>query len=180
MKNAFKISLLLVCFLSINVYASKKFDFSFKEKNILNVLSEYSEKTGTQFIVSPAVRGKISIIFPEEVTKEQAFNALSTSLALNGYTTIKEGESLKVLPARVAQRSNLEIYDSLPPAQPERMITYIYKLKTRSAEEIFKNLRMLNSKDGETQVDAKSKSLIFTDWVTNIQRIHHLLAKLDK
>lgn len=174
---------ILVLFLSLGfanaALAKDKFKFSFKEKDILKVLSEYSDKTGTQFVVSPSVRGRISILFPEDVSQEEAFNALSTSLSMNGFAIVKEGKSLTVIPARQAQRSNLEIYENLPPLQPERLVTFIYKFKKRNPDEVYKNLRILSSKDGETSVDNKSKSLIITDWASNINRIHNLLSKID-
>lgn len=65
--------LLFVC----DVHASKKFSFNYKNREIVRVLSDYSEKTGTKFIVDPNIRGRITILFPNEVDDKEAFNALS-------------------------------------------------------------------------------------------------------
>ncbi|MCB0357493.1 MAG: hypothetical protein KDD40_10815 [Bdellovibrionales bacterium] len=174
------ILLTFVLSFTLNTFALDKFSFSYKEKSILKVLADYSDKTGTQFVVDPSVKGNISILSPEKVTPQEAFNALSSGLALNGYTIVKEANSYRVVRARTAQRFNLEIFEDLPPLQPERMVIYVHKLKNRKPDDIYRNLRILNSKDGESHIDEKTKTIIITDWVSSIYRINALLNKIDK
>ena len=175
-------AIILFILFSNLAYAGKgnKFDFYFKEKEIIKILDKYSDLTDEKFIVDSSVRGRTSILFHDEITQEEAFNALSSSLALNGYAILREGNYWRVLPARVAQRSNLPVVTDLPSEQPIRMVTFVYKAKNRKAEELFKNLRVFNSKDGEVHVDMKKNLLLITDWTNNLQRVAGILNEVDK
>ena len=132
------------------VFANEtKMKLNAKNEEIVSLLEKYSKASGQKFIIDPSVRGKITLLNPEDVSLEEAFEQISEALALNGFTFIKNGAVMTVRNARSAQRDNIEVSEALPSAKPQRMATWIVNLKYASAETVQQNLRLLTSAYGE-------------------------------
>jgi general secretion pathway protein D len=167
-------------FISLAALAQQKIAMSFNNEELTKVIETYSKASGQKFIVDPSVRGKITIILPEPISIEEAFNHLSSALAINGYAISKQLDTMVIKSARNIQRDLIEVSTARPALKPERMYTWIYKAKYLSAEQVSRELRILNSKDGELSPYSKGNQIIISDWVSNINRIADLLNELDK
>jgi general secretion pathway protein D len=172
------VSIFLFC--SLTIFAQPKINMSFNNEDLNKVIETYSKASGQKFVVDPSVRGKISIFLPEPVTIEEAFNHLSTALAVNGYAISKQLDTMVVRTARNIQRDLIEVSTERPALKPERMYTWIYKGKHLSAEQISRELRILSSRDGEISPYTRTNQIIICDWVSNINRVADLLNELDK
>ncbi len=166
-------------FLSLICSFAMAATFKFKNADVTEVIAQYSEMSKKKIIFGSEVRGKITILNPNSVSVEEAFNDLSQALSKLGFAIVEHpgtGE-LSVISARDAERSSIDVVTTLPSAQPERMLTYVRTLKHVTSDEINSKIRILSSKDGE-MVPFKNK-LLFTDWVSNLYRIEKVLAELD-
>lgn len=176
-------TLFMALFLALSgtARAEEKFSFSFKEAPIDKVAQRVSEITKKRFVFSDAVRGMINIIIPDKLTVTQVYNAFSLALSELGYAISQQGDFYKIMSSRHVQRDSLEVVREVPSQlEPQRMITWITQLKYASAEKVFKELRILQSKDGETVVQADTNTLIFTDWISNLSRMSKILAQVDQ
>lgn len=152
----------------------------FNKEEIVKIIEAYSKASGQKFVVDPAVRGLISIFIQEPVTIEEAFNQLSSALAINGFAISKQGDTMVVKSGRNAQRDMIEVSTKQPSLKPERMYTWIYTFKHISAEQVNRDLRILPSKDGEMNVHPQGNQIIISDWTSNLNRIAEILKELDK
>ena len=159
--------------------ANDKIKMAFKNEEITNVIEAYSKATGQKFIVDPSVRGKVTFISQEPVTKEEAFDQMSSALSLNGFAISKKDQVMIVGPARNIQKTLIEVSTNRPAVKPERMVTWIYNLKALTPDDAAKELRFLVSKDGEMMVKTSSKQIVFTDWTSNLNRIADLMKEID-
>jgi general secretion pathway protein D len=165
---------------SIAAKAEEKMKMNYSNEEITKIIEAYAKASGQKFIVDSTVRGKITIFNPTEVPLEEAYNQLSSALALNGFAIVQRGSVSVVRNARSAQRDSLQVYtNEVPPAQPDRMVTWIVTLKNVQAGEINRAVRMLTSSYGEMAALEKKNQLIFTDWSSNIQRISETIKRLD-
>lgn len=158
---------------------AKKIDFNFHEADLSKVINEYAKVSGQKFVVDPNVRGKISLINNEPVTVTEAFNQLSSGLAVNGLAISKQDDVMVISAARNIQRNLLDVSTELPPLRPEKMQTLVINLKYSSADELNKQLRILTSKDGELVPVTRTNQLIVTDWVSNLYRVQKLVKEID-
>lgn len=163
---------------SLLAHAELKVDFAFKNGDISAMIQRYAELSKTKFIVDPVVRGKADILVPEKVTLEEAYNLLSSALALNGVAISIQDGTYVVKTARNIQRDLIPVSTELPAPKPERMVSYIYTTKHVSAQDLNMSLRILASKDGEI-IPIGNNKIMFTDWTSSIHRIHRTLAILD-
>lgn len=153
--------------------------FDYSNAEISDVIEAISKLTGKNFIVDPAVRGKITIIAPTQITVAEAYRAFLSALAINGFTVVPYGNFMKVTSTRNAQRSSIETYSGNYYPDSDQLITRIIRLKYISADEVNKNLRILNSKDGEMVPYPQTNSLIITDFGSNIDRVMKIITQLD-
>lgn len=181
-----KVIFVVLAFFFTLAWANEKtYDFSFKDKELTDIVKSYSEISGKKFVFDSSFRGKASILSPSKVTEAKALDLLSMALANNGYAIIQpkteqRADTFWIMAARNVQRSDVQIYTSIPPQAPERMVTLVFTPKYLSAERINKEMRILPSKDGEMVVMADRNQLIITDFSSNIVRVYGLLSELDK
>ncbi len=160
--------------------AAAKIKFSFRDADIVKVIEEYAKASGQKIIVDPIVRGKVTVFNPEPVALEEAFNQLSTAMMINGLAFSKQGDTLLVLQARHVQRNMIEVVETLPPLRPDKMVTWMVKLKHVSADEVNKQLRVLTSANGELVPYTPTNHLIISDYVSNLHRVAAILKQLDQ
>lgn len=153
--------------------------FDYPNADIADVIKAISELTGKNFIVDPAVRGKITIIAPSRITVAEAYKAFLSALAINSMTVVPSGSFLKIKTARNAQRDSIETYSGDYFPNTDQMITRIIKLKYISADEVNKNLRILPSKDGEMVPYPQTNSIIISDYGSNIERVMKIIKEID-
>jgi general secretion pathway protein D len=174
-------SFLLVCALfSAAAFAADKVSFNYENADINKVIKDYAKMTGQKFIVDPQVRGQITITNPSEITTEQAFNELSSALALNSIGISTQDGTMIVQQARAVQRNLIPVTKELPPLHPTRMVTYVIDLKNVSADEVNKQLRILTSKDGELVPYTHTNQIFVTDWTPNLHRIAKMMTFVDE
>tara|TARA_B110001454_G_scaffold16145_1_gene14573 strand:- start:56771 stop:57445 length:675 start_codon:yes stop_codon:yes gene_type:complete len=170
-----------ISFLSLSVFAADtKMKMYFNNEEIVKIIEKYSKASGQKFVVDPGVRGRVSIFIQEEVTIEDAFNQLSSALAINGFGISKQGDTMVVKTGRNIQRDLIEVSTQRPSLKPERMYSWIYTFKNISAESAIRDLRILPSKDGEMNVHSATNQIIFSDWTSNLNRIADVLKEVDK
>lgn len=153
--------------------------FDYPNAEIADVVKAISELTGKNFIVDPQVRGKITIIAPSRITVAEAYKAFLSALAINSLAIVPGDGFYKIKQARAAQRDNIDTFSGAYYPTSDQMITRIVKLKYISADEVNKQLRILNSKDGELMPYTPTNSLIISDYGANIDRIMKILEQLD-
>lgn len=162
------------------VFAADTLKFNFKDADITKVIEEYASASKQRFIIDPQVKGKITILNPSPISVEEAFNQLSTALANNGVSYVIQDGVVNVKQSRNIQRDSIPVVTELPPMRPERMVTWIIKLKYASAEDVNRQLRILCSRDGELVPYLPTNSLIVSDFTPNLHRIGEMLKTLDQ
>ena len=153
--------------------------FDFPNADIADVVKAISELTGKNFIIDSSLRGKITIVAPTQITVAEAYKAFLSALAMAGYTVVPSGKFLKIRSSRQANRDSIQTYSGAYSPDTDQMITRIIHLKHISAEEIYRKLNILTSKDGEAKAYAPTNSLIVTDYGSRIQTIYTMLKQLD-
>lgn len=153
---------------------------SFSDTEISKVIDYYSRSTGQKFIVDGSVKGKISIHNPTSVSRDEAFNQLSTALSISGFAISKQGDTMVVRPSRHVQRDLIEVGTTVPPIKPERLYTWVVNLKHVPVEKVMREMRTLASRDGEIVMYSDSNQLYITDWATNLNRISEIIKHLDR
>jgi general secretion pathway protein D len=135
--------------------------------------------TGKNVILDKQVAGKVQIISPRRVTKEEAYQAFLSALNLSGFTTVETGKMMKILPVRTAVKGNLKTYlgSSYAPMTDE-IITQIVPLKYIDANEVQNTLNRIVSSNSMVAYPP-TNTLIISDSGYKVRRILDILKLLD-
>jgi general secretion pathway protein D len=140
-----------------------------------------SELTGTNFVVDNAVKGKVTIISPARISLDEAYKVFESVLEVNGFTSVRAGEIVKIIPAPEARTKNIQTLLELEKANPEdKVITQLIPLKYADPEEVKRLFTPLVSKNSIILGYAPANTVIITDMQSNIQRLAKILKQIDQ
>ena len=80
---------------------------NFRNVDILQMITLMSELTGKNFLVDDKVRGKVTLIAPQPVTRAEAYQIFLAALAMQGFTVVSQGPINTIVPLRDAKTSPL-------------------------------------------------------------------------
>lgn len=149
----------------------------FKDVELEDLIKTVSELTGRNFVYDEKVRGKVTIISPDSMTKDEAYQLFLTVLNVKGFTLVKSGSVNKIVPLQEAKQSNLPVSESV---RGENFVTRLIRLDYADAQVLSATVLMpLIPKTSNLTVYEPTNTLILTDSATNIERLVSIIKKLD-
>ncbi|MGB6010054.1 MAG: type II secretion system secretin GspD, partial [Desulfobacterales bacterium] len=147
----------------------------------INVFIKFiSELTSKNFVVDQRVKGKVTIISPSRISIKEAYRVFESVLEVHGFTTVKAGEVIKIIPSPDARSKSIETRLKEEAASPEdRVVTQLIPLKFASSSEIKKLFAPLVSKNSVILAYPPTNMLIVTDVYSNIKRLIRILNAID-
>jgi general secretion pathway protein D len=76
---------------------------NFRNADVLQIITMMSELTGKNFLVDDKVQGTITLIAPQPVTLEEAYQIFLAALQMHGLTVVSQGPISKIIPLRDAK-----------------------------------------------------------------------------
>jgi len=155
---------------------------NFDNADIFEVINALSEFLGINYIIDPAIKGKVNIHTTSEVDKRQLLSILETIFELNNISVVKQGEFYKILPSKDAQKQGVQVgigREAEPPDSLDRMTLQIIPLKYVASAEVVKVIKPFTSKNGEMVESSKTNIIIVFDTAANIQKILKLVGIID-
>ena len=147
----------------------------------INVFIKFmSELTGTNFVVDQRVKGKVTIISPSKISLNEAYKVFESVLEVHGYTTVKSGEVVKIIPSPDARSKNIETKLREEASAPEdKIVTQLIPLKYADPVEIKRLFTPMVSKSSVILAYPPTNTLIITDIYSNIKRLLKILKEID-
>ncbi len=155
---------------------------NFDNADIFEVINALSDFLDINYIIDPAIKGKVNIHTTSEVDKRQLLSILETIFEMNNISVVKQGEFYKILPSKDAQKQGVQVgvgRDIDKPDSPDRMAIQIIPLKYVPSAEVIKVIKPFSSKNGEMVEFTKANIIILFDTVANIQKIVTLVNVID-
>src|SRR5512141_3326470 len=137
-----------------------------------------SEQTKKNFIFDERVQGKITIISPRRVTLDEAYEVFLSVLQAKGFTTITQGNTIKIVAAREARQDTIHTGVGKDTGAAE-FITRLVPLQHLESAEVVPLVTPLVSKDGMVSAFASSNTLLLIDSRANIDRIVTIISEVD-
>ena len=155
-------------------------NMDFPEKTeIRDIVRAVALWTGKNVILDNNVSGKIQIISPRRVTKEEAYQAFLSALNVLRLTTVETGKILKIVPISTAVRGNLRTFmGSKWTPLTDEIITQIIPLKYVDAKSIQSTLAKIVTANSVVAYD-KTNTLIISDSGYKVRRILDILELID-
>lgn len=137
-----------------------------------------ADRTGKNFVIDPNVRGKVTVLATQPMNKDELYQVFLSILQVHGYTAVKSGEVIKILPAKEAKQSGgtSQLNSRL---KGDEFVTRIIKLTNSSATQVVSLLRPLVPKDGHIAASSDSNVLIISDRAENVARLVAIVSRID-
>jgi len=161
-----------------------RFGIYFDKVDIEKLVQTVADATCKTFILPENVRGKISIIGPEngrvEVDADAFYAAFLSALDANSLAVYPHGRFLKIVDKRAAKQGTIPTYvdGDTPYTTNEQMITKLFRVRNVEVEPLRGVLQQLVSKDGDT-IPYPPDIIIVNDVGANVHRLERVIRQLD-
>ena len=152
-------------------------NIDFKDADIKVVIRAIAELSGKNFIIDDKVKGKVTIVSPRKVTKEEAMKVFESTMEVYGYSLIEAGAVIKVIPVTEARQRGG--FKSGPKQPGDRMMTRLIPLKNVKAQDMVNALRPMVPPTSFITAYQNTNTIIIADFESNIAKIMRIIKKLD-
>lgn len=157
------------------------FNFNFDQVDIRVLVKLAGEMTGRRFIVDDKVAGKVTVVSPERISRDEVLALLQSALEASGFSLVDRGEAVHVMPLAKGETSGTVIgADATTPASG--FITKVVRVNYVNAVDLKKLLDPLirGGKEGAVAAFPGSNHIILTDTADNVRQAEKIIAELDK
>jgi general secretion pathway protein D len=155
--------------------------FNLRDANLAELANHISGLTGKRFMFAAKVRDiKATVVCPEPVTPDEAYQAFLSILDANGLSVVPRGRFWQIVDSGgiVAQPTPIYERGELVP-DSDRYVTQLYRLRHVDADDILAVLGKLKSKDGDITASAAGRLLIITDTGSQLRRLTRIIEEVD-
>ncbi len=160
-----------------------RFNIYFDKVDIEKLVQTVSDATCRTFILGDNVRGKISIIGPDngkvDVSADEFYAAFLAALDANQLAVVPMGRFSKIVEKAKAKQNGIPV---VGPDEPyttnEQMLTRMFKIRYAELEPLRGVLQQLVSQNGDT-IPFQPDTLIVNDIGSNMHRLERIIEQLD-
>lgn len=167
----------------LEVKKTARFTAYFERVELDKLVQIVSDATCRSFLLGENVKGKISIIGPDngqlKLDADQLYAAFLAALDANGFAAVVQGRFTRIIEKPRAKQLTVPMLDEhevFP--SPNEMVTRLYRLEHVEADALRGVLTGFLSQGGEL-VSVPPDVLIATDLGLNQQRVAQLISQLD-
>ncbi len=165
-------------------YTGEPISLDLQDANLVNVLRLIADISGTNMIIEPGVKGKVTL----KVEKVPWDQVLDVILKMNGLGREQEGNIIRIAKLDKLRKEMEEIQKQirakqkvLETAQDLGEITQNYlQVNYAKASDIAKQIEEVKSDKGTISVDPRTNIIIYSDYPARVRRAREILAQLDR
>ncbi len=155
--------------------------FNLQDADLAELVNHISGMTGKRFIYGSKIQKiKATVVSPEPVTLDEAYQAFLSILQVNGMTVVPHGRFLKIVDSAGVAGNGSPIYSrGAPIPNSDDYITRLYRTRYVSADEAAALLMKFKSKEGDISTYPTGNLLMITDTGTQVRRMVRILEEVD-
>ena len=156
----------------------------FDNADIYEVINALADIIGMNYIIDPAVKGKVNIHTSGEVDKNQILPILEIIFEMNNIAAVKTGDIYKIIPIKEAKTRPLMPETGREMKEedlqsPDRMRIQFVPLRYIPVGEMSKLLKPFLTKAGEIMEYPKNNVMIVVDTNINVKRLLSMVDTVD-
>ncbi|MBC7332181.1 MAG: type II secretion system secretin GspD [Synergistetes bacterium] len=152
----------------------------FKDIDLEVFIKFVAELTGKNIIVSPAVRGKVTVISPKPVPIKNVYDVFLSILRLNGFTAVKSGEFIKIIPIKEVRAELGKFVEGKVKVEPgDELVTQLIPLNYVDAKLAAEMVKVLLSPFGRLGIYPPTNTIVVSDSASVVSRVVRALEVID-
>jgi general secretion pathway protein D len=158
----------------------EKITVNFVNADIQSVIKTVGQHTGKNFILDPRVQGTVNIVSDRPVSKDMLYQLLLSTLRVQGYAAVEDGQFVKIVPEGEAKTSAGPTGESAARMAGDRIVTRVFILQNENAVQLVPVLRPLVTANNFIAAYPNNNAIVITDYASNVQRIQRIVDSIDR
>ena len=159
-------------FISSALSADETVQINFRDADIRSVIESLAEITGKSFVLDPRVKGKVTIISPGPIDANLLYQAILSSLQVQGFQAVEDGAVTRIIPFTQA-------FQFAGGDGDNRLVTEIVKVRHVQAATLVPIIKPLLSNGARLLAFAGSNYLVMSDIRSNITAANRVIKQMD-
>jgi len=162
--------------------SGKKISLNFDNADIYEVINALSDFLGINYIIDPAVKGKVNIHTSGAIEKSRLLPILETIFDMNNIALVEFGDFYKIVPVKDAKKEIMDLtlgteLQELP--SYDRVIIQIVPLSYVSSSDVAKLLKPFMSKGADIIDYKKGNCILIVDTAASIKKLLKIIDIID-
>ncbi|HET6265974.1 MAG TPA: type II secretion system secretin GspD, partial [Usitatibacter sp.] len=158
----------------------EKITVNFVNADIQSVIKTIGQHTGRNFILDPRVTGTVNIVSDKPVSKDMLYQILLSTLRVQGYAAVEDGQFVKIVPEAEAKTSAGPTGELAARTPGDRIVTQVFILANENAVQLVPVLRPLVTANNFIAAYPNNNAIVITDYASNVQRIQRIIESIDR
>ncbi|MEK9933084.1 MAG: type II secretion system secretin GspD [Luminiphilus sp.] len=159
---------------------AQEYTVNLKDTDIQEFIKFVADVTETTMVIDPNVKGKVRVISSKPVTQAELYDLFLSILDVQGYTAVRSGKVIRIVPAKDARSSPVPIMANQSAVGSDEYVTQVIRLDNISAAKLIPVLRPLVPQQAHMAAYAPSNAIIISDIRSNIGRIVEIIERMDR
>ncbi len=154
---------------------------NFKEADLQAVIATVSEITGTNFVIDPRVKGKVTVISSEPMEAAAIYEVFLSILSVHGFAAVPGADGVvKIVPEVNARQSAIPTVNGVREPVGDQYVTRVIKVENVDAAQLVPLLRPLLPQQGHLAAYPPANMLIASAEAANIRRLADIITRIDR
>jgi len=161
--------------------ASGNVQFNFQDVEMVKFVRFMAELLQENIVLTPDVKGSISVISPRPVPLREARQVLLSVLEMNGYTLQSVGQFSKIIPLQPGASAESDVRSGRTgPGEGEQTVSQVVPLNYVTAEFILQAVIQASGKTVAVQPVGRGNDILLTGRATDVHRAVSVVQALDR
>ena len=173
-------ALFAICCVLAPFSVAQEYTVNLKDTDIQEFIKFVADVTETTMVIDPNVKGQVRVISSKPVTQAELYDLFLSILDVQGYTAVRSGKVIRIVPAKDARSSPVPIMADQSAVGSDEYVTQVIRLDNISAAKLIPVLRPLVPQQAHMAAYAPSNAIIISDIRSNIGRIVEIIERMDR
>ena len=160
--------------------AEEKLTLNFTNTDINAVINAVAKLTGKNFIIDPRVKGKVTVITHQSMSKQEVYQVFLSLLKVHGFAAVPGKNTIKIVPEANAKQDSIKTVEQARFNDGDELITQVIPIKHVNASKLVPILRPLVPQRGHLAAYPQSNVLIISDSASNVARLLQIIHRIDQ
>lgn len=151
-----------------------------KDADISALIGTVAEVTGTNFIIDPRVKGKVTVVSAKPMESDEVYQVFLSILKVHGFAAVPSGSVVKIVPDVNAKSEGVPTVSDKAPGRGDEVVTRVIEVNNVSAAQLVPILRPLVPQQGHMAAYPGTNVLIVSDRAENIERLVEIVRRMDQ
>ena len=154
-----------------------------RDTDLHNLIDLVAEETGTNFIVDPRVRGEITVVSSQPVSRDELESLFHEILEVHGFSAVPGEGGKRIIPDGQSKQQPTPLLDpdGETPATPgSEIVTHVIEPRHVDAAELIPALRPLLAQSGHMAAAGQANMILLSGPRSNMQRIQQIVERMDQ